>query len=527
MQRAGRGDAAGRRRVGEHGVDQVEHGGGGAERHVQRGVAEPGAYRLGPAAHDAAPVVERRRVGALERVDGLLAVAHREHRAAVVRGTLAGEELGGQRAGDLPLGRRGVLHLIQKQVVQPAIQLEQHPGGAGVQQQLARAPDQVVVVQQPGERLALAEPLQHGAGERQQRVGHVHDAGGPAVVLQGGDALGLGDAEQRVILVLLAPCVVAEGGRRARLQLGGQHAADPLVPVLDPQVRRQVEPAPQRRRLLSHRLAAVRLRLLQRRRQRRLVRHGHRGGDQGGLVARHLRRASQPHPAQLRSQPQQRRQAVLLGVQPGDQLAVLLIGHQTGQGGECCRIGAVERLGPGRFQLGPAVHVLQQPEMRGERRFQRKPAQQGLAEGVDGADAHPAGQVQHAGEQRAGGGGACRRNVERLELSLKRRVVHRDPGAQHLLQPDRHFRRGRLGERQAQDALGIGGRVGQHQAQQPVDQQLGFARSGGRRDEGGNRRVRRLHLQGGGAGGGGGSGGVHSVSPSASAAHSATRANWV
>ena len=51
--------------------------------------------------------------------------------------------------------RRGVLHLVQQQVVQAAVQLVQHPGRARIDQQRAGAVDQVVVVEQPGRFLAL------------------------------------------------------------------------------------------------------------------------------------------------------------------------------------------------------------------------------------------------------------------------------------------------------------------------------------------------------------------------------------
>ena len=48
----------------------------------------------------------------------------------------------------LPLRRRGVLHLVEQQVVEAAVELVEHPGGAGIDQQLRGAADQVVVVHQ-------------------------------------------------------------------------------------------------------------------------------------------------------------------------------------------------------------------------------------------------------------------------------------------------------------------------------------------------------------------------------------------
>ena len=79
--------------------------------------------------------VEFRSIGALERIDRLLAVADREHRARAVARARAGEELLGQRMGDAPLLRGGVLHLVQQQMVQAAVQLVQHPGRTWIDQQ--------------------------------------------------------------------------------------------------------------------------------------------------------------------------------------------------------------------------------------------------------------------------------------------------------------------------------------------------------------------------------------------------------
>jgi hypothetical protein len=77
--------------------------------------------------------------------------------------TAAGEEIGGQVGGDLPLCGRGVLHLVEQQMVQPAVELEQHPGGAaGIFEQGGGASDQIVVIQQP----APVPCLRHAAEDR-------------------------------------------------------------------------------------------------------------------------------------------------------------------------------------------------------------------------------------------------------------------------------------------------------------------------------------------------------------------------
>ena len=116
--------------AGEDGVHQGEHGGGGAEGDGEFGVAEGAFGGLDAGAHDGAPAVELGRVGALEGVDGLLAVTDGEDGAGAFTGGVAGEELGGEGAGDGPLGGGGVLDFVEQEVVQPAIELEQDPGGA-------------------------------------------------------------------------------------------------------------------------------------------------------------------------------------------------------------------------------------------------------------------------------------------------------------------------------------------------------------------------------------------------------------
>ena len=217
-----------------------------------------------------------------------------------------------------------------------------------------------------------------------------------------------------------------------------------------------------------------------------------------------------------------------MGTQLGHQLAEAAVGNQTGRGRQGRRVGGGHRLLPRRLQFGVAVRLLQQAEMRGERGLEREAAEQGLAKGVDRADPHAAGQVQHPAEQRPGplDDFVRRGDPPQLQFLDQGVAVERHPFAEDPLQPQRHLRRCRLGEGEAQDALRLGPL--QHQSQQPVDQQLGLARPGGGRDEGGHLWVGRLALPGGGTGRGlpGGKGDdVHS--PSSSAAHSATRANWV
>ena len=160
-----------RGRVCEHTIHQLQHRLRGAERHVQRRVLPGLACRAHALAQQSVRLVEGIDIGALERIDRLLAVADGEHGAVHVAGRRAGEELRGQRVRDAPLLGRGVLHLVQQQVIEAAVQLVQHPGRAGIDQKVGGAPDQVVVVEQPGRILVLRVGLQHRLCERHQRGG--------------------------------------------------------------------------------------------------------------------------------------------------------------------------------------------------------------------------------------------------------------------------------------------------------------------------------------------------------------------
>ena len=160
--------------------------------------------------------------------------------------------------------------------------------------------------------------------------------------------------------------------------------------------------------------------------------------------------------------------------------------------------------------------------MRGDRGFQWKAPQHGLAERVDGADAHAAGQIEHAGEQGARLGPHIVRwdNAAFEQRTVQRRRVQPHPFRESVLQAYRHFRRRRLGESKTLDFLRRC--AGQHQAQQAIGEQFGFAGPGGCGHEGGNLGVGGLQLPCNGAAARGLRIG-HSSSPPAD--HSPTRAN--
>ena len=150
-------------------VHEFEHRPRGTERHVELRILPTQARRCHACPQQSARLVERIDVGALERIDRLLAIADGEHGALCVPRRLTGKELLGQRVCDAPLLRRGVLDFVQQQVIETAVQLVEHPGRARIDQQVGRAADQVIVIQQARCFLVPGVGIQHRRGERQER----------------------------------------------------------------------------------------------------------------------------------------------------------------------------------------------------------------------------------------------------------------------------------------------------------------------------------------------------------------------
>ena len=164
--------------------------------------------------------------------------------------------------------------------------------------------------------------------------------------------------------------------------------------------------------------------------------------------------------------------------------------------------------------------------MRRDSYFQRKAAQQGFAERMNGLDVQPARRVQYLGEQSPGPGEGLFGGVvsgQFPQAILQPGFFQDRPFAQPLVEPVGHFRRRRPGEGEAQDPGRR--RACQQQSHHPVDQHMGLAGAGvgPHPDRGGGVGGRAL-LGGFGAAAGIGLCG-HSSSP-APADHSLTRARW-
>ncbi len=409
-------------------------------------------------------------------------------------------------------------------MIKPAVELVEHPGGAGIDQQVRGAADQVVVVELRRVVLALGVGVEHGSGERHQRRRGLGHAPGAAIILHPSDTIGFGQeqAGQRGVLGRKPP--VDEAARIAGLAVGAEEVVAPLVPA-------GRAPGGIGGKPVQHRPAPFgafgRAMLLDMRGslpQRRLSRPRRRGGDQAGLVLvgaaerTPLRGSEVGQPARagqtLAVAPELRNQTpeCIEGDKPGE-----AVKRRPGFGGNRMGQHVLARVSQ---RLG-RVAVLDQAEVRRDARLEREAAQQRLAEGVDGADPRAAGQVEHLREQRACPVACLRagRDMQAAEFGVERVVAHAHPPAEPAMQPVGHFGGGGLSEGEALDARGIGPR--EHEAKQPVGQQLGLAgaRRGG--DEGRRGGVGRLRLRPVGA-----LSGALAQPASSACAHSATRASW-
>jgi hypothetical protein len=483
--------------LGEYRIDQRQDGRGGAEGDLELHVAQRLVQRRDAFREMPLPPAEAGGVGTLEAVDGLLDVAHREDGPrcrAPPFDSGAGEELLGQRRGDAPLRRVAVLRLVQQHVVEPAIQLEQHPGAAGVAQHLARRQDQVVIVHQPSGTLLGAVALQNRGAQAEQGAGGGEQATGAAAAFQRGDPLAF--LPQDLGAFRLARADILGGHPRPRRTLLRQQALRPLGPARGALRRRQLQPSHQA--LPTRPVVGIAAGFQQPRRGYRLVMHRACPGRDQRRLMRILRQVEMPADgaAQRLERPgaaQRLRQSLAVLVQGADQLREAVRRDQAGQRLQRRGLGRagqdrLPRLGQQRRRIG----ILDDSELRGEPGFQRKRAQQGLAEGVDGADAHAAGMVQHPAEQIAGGieVAPVRRPAEQgREPRRQRRLRLHRPAAEVAGQARRHLRRRRLGEGQAQDGARPRARR-QQQPQHAIGQHLGLARPGRGADPGGGERIR-------------------------------------
>ena len=115
-------------------------------------------------------VIDDVKVGALEGIDGLLPVADDKDRPLDLAHAKTGGEFLRKTLDHPPLRRAGVLCLIDKDVVDAAIQPVKHPGGdIPVREQFRASPDQIVEIEPAARRLARLIKRQEDPGKGMQR----------------------------------------------------------------------------------------------------------------------------------------------------------------------------------------------------------------------------------------------------------------------------------------------------------------------------------------------------------------------
>ena len=113
---------------GENRIHRFQHRLGRAEGIVERDRVPHLARVPGLLLEIAAHFVQCMRVGTLEAEDRLFLVAHNEQRAGCFTRTFAAEKLVRQRRDHTPLLRAGILRFVDQQMVEPAVDLVEHPG---------------------------------------------------------------------------------------------------------------------------------------------------------------------------------------------------------------------------------------------------------------------------------------------------------------------------------------------------------------------------------------------------------------
>ena len=468
------------------------------------------------------------RPGTLEGIDRLFLVAHGEDGARtgpIAVGPRPGKKTLGQGAQDVPLLGGRVLGLVQQDMVDAAVQLEQHPGGVGAAgQQLHRPVDQIREVQPAGRRLGRVVEGGVDPGQGQHMFRLLGGAQLPRLVQPGEEGslkgLELGPGGGRGLFARhgLARLAVGQKDRPQPLEapFGRAHPLRALAVfdssggdlVGERQPSRPIQPA--------HEARLMRL-------QRPV-----RGPDQ---VARRGRGPGGDPLQPVGQDPP-------LGLDPPQQVVEGLPVQGDGEMGigpahGVVRMGqgvARQLLARGKGQFGRG-DVVQHLKARIDAGLHRKAPQQLFAEGMQGLDLQPARRLQRAGEQAArarqvvGSEGVGGRGVKLRKGAGQLRIVHHRPFAKAGKQPALHLRGGGLGVGDAQDLGRL--RALQQQPRHPVDQGRGLARAGIGHDEDRGPGVGRPPLVRIGPGAGSrGTAHASSPSPPPETCHSQTRASW-
>jgi len=160
-----------RQLAGEDLVDRVQHLAGGAEGEEKR-AGDEGRFcvpRL--LREEVAHLRELPRRRPLKGEDRLLVVTDGEDGARLLRRAFAGEEILGDLLHHRPLVGARVLRLVDKDVLDAAVELVEHPGGGvRARQEIARLGDQVGEVERAGAPLGGVIGAEDRVADDEQRL---------------------------------------------------------------------------------------------------------------------------------------------------------------------------------------------------------------------------------------------------------------------------------------------------------------------------------------------------------------------
>ena len=429
-------------------------------------------------------------IGALEAVDRLLCVANRENRAVALtpHAALAGEKLVRERFDDVPLVGVRVLRLVDQDVIEPPIELEQHPRrDARPPQEFERLHHEIVEIEEPMQSFAFFIGAQHGIPEPEQRDRRLDQHRPSALMRESQHAVRLGFEHGAGIAG--CPVVGAFGNQvLPDRTLVRQERAGIIVQHVATAIRRG---APARHDQPTH---LIFRRPCSERRcsdaQPRFVAGARRAECLDQLIGRdvlgHRKDRGEP-----------RSQRDLASTERGAQFAALR-GHRRQEPGKAVFLD-VARDHPQRFRerwgaivarlrndgfggLGQRLRgaaLIEDGKLRRDAGFKRKAPQERLAKGVDRRDLGAAGTIEHAREKLAR---QCRLVFvrhspdQRDELFVELAGRQCRPGGEARIDPVRHLGRRGAGKGQAEDPRRVG--AVDHQGEQPIGQHLGLAGTG-------------------------------------------------
>ena len=382
-------------------------------------------------------------IGALKGIDRLLGIAHHEQRPHPVRGP--GGEFRRQPFDDPPLLGRGILRLVHEDVVDAAIQSEQHPlCHGGVRQKRRRAGDQVIEIQPARGGFARLIAGAEGAGKAAQRQRAVDE------IQRYPARPDRCHARHQVVQIVheLGTCALLQGLGRDLVDLGAERVLGVLAEQQRPfqhRKRRHIRRVPvhpaQLGRQIKVGLAAPRQRARQMRYPARFgAVEDLRQQVRFGKSCRQIRRA--PDLGSVWVTVEIARGLRQQAVQPVARMDAGQVGHlgQVVLGHLLQHLGA-QKGGTAVVQLGEAM---------GDAGLQREAAQKRGAEAVDRLHLQPARRFNRLREQAARGGQIG--IAPRAQLRQRRaqgRVGQHCPFAKALQQAVLHLAGGGLGIGQA------------------------------------------------------------------------------